>query len=360
MKRIYTFILTILVLNSFGQIPAGYYDSANGKTGSELKTALYNIIKDHTVLDYGDLWTAYYNTDVDTYYENDGSVLDIYSENPSGSDPYNFVFGDDQDNGTSVPEGERYNREHSFPKSWFGGEVSPMYTDIFHIYPTDKVVNNERGNSPYGEVTSPTWTSGNGSKLGACSTAGYSGTAFEPIDEFKGDIARTYFYMATRYENLIATWETNSTESNVVLNGTSYPCYEQWFLDLLLDWHTNDPVSQKEIDRNNEIYDNYQHNRNPYIDHPEYVAAVFDPGSTGIIDANKTLDISIYPNPVISLLNVEMPINYSAEIYSVIGEKIITASNEKINTGDWKPGIYFVLIKNELGVAIKSEKIIKK
>ena len=267
----------ILFQTLFSQIPSGYYDSATG-TGYTLKTQLYNIIKGHTELSYTPgLWNAYYTTDVDVYYENDGSVLDIYSENPTGTDPYNFELGTDQDDGTNVPEGEHYNREHSFPRNWFGGEVAPMNTDIFHIYPTDKVVNNERSNWPYGEVNSPTWTSANGSKKGPCSYPGYTGTVFEPIDEFKGDLARTYFYMATRYENVIATWPGSD-----MLDGSNGQCFTSWALNMLLDWHYSDPVSQKEIDRNNEIYDNYQNNRNPFIDHPEYVAKIWGGGGNSL------------------------------------------------------------------------------
>ncbi len=100
--------------------------------------------------------------------------------------------------GSAGSEGSGYNREHSWPSSWYGGSGTP-YTDVFMVYPTDNEVNNKRGSYPYGEVNSPTWTSLNGCKLGPCSYPGYSGTVFEPIDEYKGDFARTYFYMTTRY-----------------------------------------------------------------------------------------------------------------------------------------------------------------
>ena len=115
-----------------------------------------------------------------------------------------------------------------------------------------------RSNYPYGEVSSPTYTSDNGSKLGPCSYSGYTGTVFEPIDEFKGDLARTYFYMATCYEDRISGW------SSAVLDGSSYPCYTTWFLNMLLEWDAQDPVSQREIDRNNAVY-SVQGNRNPFV-----------------------------------------------------------------------------------------------
>jgi hypothetical protein len=101
---------------------------------------------------------------------------------------------------------------------------------------------------------------------------------FEPRDEYKGDFARTYFYMATRYQNVIATWPAHDPIGATVLSGNSYPAFKTWYVALLIAWHTADPVSQKEINRNNVVF-GIQDNRNPYIDHPEYVAAVWNPGS---------------------------------------------------------------------------------
>lgn len=150
-----------------------------------------------------------------------------------------------------------------------------MNTDVHHVFATDGYVNGRRSSYPYGEVASATFTSSNGSKLGTGSSAsGYTGTVFEPIDEFKGDFARAYFYMATRYENVIANWETNSAYGDAVLNGTSDQVYESWFLTLLLSWHSQDPVSQKEIDRNDAAF-NFQNNRNPFVDHPELVNSIW-------------------------------------------------------------------------------------
>ncbi|MFC2086421.1 endonuclease, partial [Bacteroidota bacterium] len=222
----------------------------------------------HTERTYTNLWTDFQKTDK----KDDGSVWDMYSDNPAGAEPYTFTFVTDQC-GTYATEGDCYNREHSFPKSWFN-EGSPMYSDLFHLYPTDGYVNGQRSAYPFGEVSSPTWTSQNGSMRGTSSYAGYTGTVFEPIDEYKGDFARTYFYMATRYENVISGWENFSTDGDAVLDGTTYPCYETWFVNMLLEWHTNDTVSQKEINRNDSVY-TIQGNRNPYIDHPEYAGYVW-------------------------------------------------------------------------------------
>ncbi len=272
MLRLFGIKFSFLLLSLFwissalvAQIPSGYYNTATG-SGSTLKTQLYNIIRNHTVRSYDQLWTDIQTTDDNA----SGKVWDMYSN-------CDFTFVTDQC-GSYTNECDCYNREHSLPQSWFIS-ASPMVSDLFHIVPTDGKVNGMRNNYPFGETTSPGYTSGNGSKLGPCSFPGYSGTVFEPIDEYKGDFARNYFYMATRYENIIATWYANSTEADVALQNNAYPVFESWFLNLLGEWHSSDPVSQKEIDRNNAIY-LLQNNRNPFIDHPEYVYTVWGVGAT--------------------------------------------------------------------------------
>jgi endonuclease I len=263
MKR--CFILGVALCYSFfvsAQIPAGYYSSADWKEGDELSEALYNIIKGHTEISYGDLWLRYPITDKKT----NGEVWDMYSDNPAGAEPYTYLYSVSSDQcGNYSQESDCFNREHSFPKSWFN-DASPMYSDLFHVYPTDGYVNGKRGNWPFGEVGSASWTSQNGSKVGSSNYPGYSGTVFEPIDEYKGDFARTYFYMITRYKNITHQWSSD------MLSGGAYT---SWALKMLYEWDRNDPVSQKEIDRNNAVHD-YQHNRNPFIDHNEYVYKIWD------------------------------------------------------------------------------------
>lgn len=262
MRKFHTlFVFVTLGYALSAQIPTGYYSNATG-TDATLKTQLYNIIKGHTVKTYDELWTAFATTDKTS----DNKVWDMYSNCP-------FTFTTNQCGSTFTAECQCYNREHSFPKSWFGGDIAPMYTDLFHLYPTDGYVNNRRSNFPFGTVVSPIYISENRSKLGTCSYPGYAGTVFEPVDQYKGDFARSYFYMATRYENVISGWNVY-TDAQPVLDGARYPCFDTWFLNLLLEWNAADPVSQKETDRNNAVYA-IQHNRNPYIDHPEYVEAVW-------------------------------------------------------------------------------------
>ncbi len=261
---------------AFATIPPNYYDGAIGKSGQTLQVALYDIILGHTTVSYTPgVWNAFYTTDL----KGDGTIWDMYTDIPGGSPVFVFYPGTSQC-GNATQEGDCYSREHSFPKSYFGGEVLPMHTDLHHIFPVDQYINGTyHNNYPYGTVTTPTRTSSNGGKMGpnAYPGASYTGTVFEPINDYKGDIARAYFYMATRYQNLIAAWPANDPNGDVILNGTSYPAYESWFLNLLLAWNTADPVSAKEIARNDAVYA-IQHNRNPFIDHPEYVSAVWAPG----------------------------------------------------------------------------------
>ncbi|MFH6989995.1 endonuclease [Flavobacterium collinsii] len=266
MKKIYSYVLLFFITATFAQIPTGYYTTATG-TGYTLKTQLYNIIKGHTNNGYAGLYVTYQTSDVDNFYENDGTVLDMYSENPSGTDPYNYSTGTTQRCGNYVVEGDCYNREHIIPQSVFN-EQSPMVADAHFITPTDGKVNGIRSNYPHGTVGTATYTSQNGGKLGPSSVSGYSGTVFEPINEFKGDIARMYFYFATRYENTVAGY------SYPMFEGSGDKVFTTAFLNLLLAWNAQDPVSAREIVRNNAIYAR-QNNRNPYIDHPEYVNQIW-------------------------------------------------------------------------------------
>lgn len=153
--------LQLITLSLFAQGPNNtgtYYQSANGKKGKALKTAMFYIIKTHTQLSYDGLWIAFRTTDK----REDGKVWDMYS------DKTNYVFGSSAQGANYKREGDSYNREHSFPKSWFGGKTKPMYTDLVHLVPTDGYVNNRRGNLPFGETNGNTYKSNNSfSKVGS-------------------------------------------------------------------------------------------------------------------------------------------------------------------------------------------------
>ncbi len=275
MKHIYSSIFTVALftlfaLNAYAQGPndsGTYYQAADGKKGAELKTALCGIIYNRTERTYKQLWTDFQTTDK----KENGKVWDMYSNLRE------MTFVTDQA-GNYKKEGDVYNREHSWPNSWFGGEVQPMYTDLHHLYPTDGFVNNKRSNYAFGETNGESYKSANDfSKLGACTYPGYTGTVFEPNDDYKGDFARTYFYMVTCYEEKLPDWFTNyGTKEGVsqTIDGSKYPGLRDWQLEMLMKWTKNDPVSaDKETPRNNAVY-TIQNNRNPFIDYPgleEYI-----------------------------------------------------------------------------------------
>jgi endonuclease I len=307
--RLKIFVAIMLcTVYSFAQIPVGYYSTATG-VGYTLKTQLYNKIKNHTNLGYAGLWTAYATTDRDNQYENDNTIFDLYSENPIGTDPVTFLYNTNQC-GTYTTQGNCYNREHIVPQSIFNS-ASPMQSDAHFIVPVDGYVNGMRSDNPHGNVAVASWTSLNGSKRGTSAVPGYTGTVFEPLNEFKGDIARMYFYFATRYENLVASYT-----SYPMFNGTSNQVFSNAFLNMLISWHNQDSVSAREIARNNAIY-TLQNNRNPFIDHPEYVGMIWG-GNTNPVPQSITFNSLAnvpYSNDTITLnatSSSNLPISYSS------------------------------------------------
>ncbi|MCR4964733.1 MAG: endonuclease [Bacteroidales bacterium] len=356
MKRLFSILLLTISFSLSAQIPAGYYNSAINKHGYALRVALHNIIKNHNTETYNQLWYDFYATDV----RPDGKVWDIYSDNPNGQTSYLYSFGNDQC-GSYTSEGDCYNREHSVPKSWFN-EATPMYTDLFHLYPTDGYVNGRRSNFPYGEVSNVTWVSSNGSKLGYSAISGYSGTVFEPIDAYKGDLARTYLYMATCYMDKDFGYEGKS-----MFEGGSL---KPWALQMLLNWCANDPVSQKEIDRNNAVYE-IQNNRNPFIDFPELANMIF--GSDTLVNFQSAIDdylfasCSVYPNPATDFVHVSLsqtgePV--TGQLYNITGQAEWTATLSEgeesftIPMQDMPQGVYILHLRDSRHHAVK--KILKR
>lgn len=349
-KKLLIIFIFFSSIAGYAQIPSGYYDTATG-TGYTLKTQLKTIIDNiddsngqsfHDItVTYGQLWILYETSDV----RSDGKVWDVYSN-------CNFTFGTDQDTGSGgTTECDKFNREHTFPQSWFGGSSShPMRADAFHVLPSDKKVNGIRGNLSFGEVSSANYTSQNGSKRGTSSITGPTGDVFEPADEFKGDIARGLFYVATRYQDEIGSWETNNAGADNMLDGSNDKVFESWALQMLYDWHINDPVSQKEIDRNNAIF-THQNNRNPFIDHPEYINSIWSSvlSTTSYSLIEKT---SIYPNPTTyNYIYVKNDVDIKVEVYNVLGKKLlqrtITTSNSKLDISSLSEGIYLMKISKD-------------
>ncbi|WP_027376470.1 endonuclease [Kaistella palustris] len=346
MKKIFTVLLAGIFSAAFAQAPPDYYNGTAGLTGYTLKSKLSEIISDGALdLGYGTgtggLWETFYTSDVDKYYENNGTVLDMYSERPAGPDAYEYRLGRVTDGGNQCgttnsmeQENSCYNREHTLPKSFFGGiNARPMANDAHFIIPADYYVNGQRFNYPYGETNDPDWTSSNGSKVGGCSFPDYGGTIFEPIDEFKGDLARMQLYFITRYETKLQNFSQYNPSMNPI-DGSRERGYKQWYINLLLKWALQDPVSQKEIDRNNAIYAR-QKNRNPFIDHPEWVFMIWNSTlSSSEVAAFKTR-VSVYPNPVrngeIHLAGYGLEKIKEVRIYNMEGRLVKSVSQDFSN-----------------------------
>ena len=259
------------IFSLLADMPRDYYpNSLEGKNGAELKTELHNLLKNHTRLPYGSrdynqiacTWTVFKKSDV----RPNGKVWDMYSNNS-----YNFS------NGAGATKG--MNIEHSVPKSWWGDAYDETATpltrfkydgsyDLHHLTPSDVAANTAKSNYPLGEVDSPLFDNGV-TKVGTGQANGRATNLFEPADEYKGDFARMYLYFVTCYQDY--SWKSSALS---MFAQNSYPTLNAYGQSLLLKWHRQDPVSQKEIDRNNAVY-SFQGNRNPFIDYPNMVEYIW-------------------------------------------------------------------------------------
>ena len=326
MKRIFTFFLSWVLLTNltmFAAIPSGYYSAADNKKGSALLSALQGCIDDHTVLSYSSLKNYYDDTD----FTSEGYIWDMYST-------CEFTLSDNSGNNGVVCG--MWNKEHSIPQSWFG-EASPMKSDLFHVYPTDARVNNARSNYPFGETSNRSAIAGSSKALGYLGTSnfsGYSGTVFEPVDQYKGDFARTYFYMVARYLDKNFNKSDNGkvvfTYSNSTTGLTTYA------VNLFLKWHRQDPVSQKEINRNNAVY-KHQKNRNPFIDYPYLVEYIWGEKK------NETMVL----NDLMSSSDADfIPGESDGSREDVVHTPVLSVSNTTVNFPS-------VLVDEESSVSIK-------
>ena len=246
------------VITGVAAIPDGYYDGVSGKKGADnILNALNTCIsKNYKEISYKALEPHYLNTD---FYSD--SLWDMYST-------CHFTYEDANVPQKNVCDG--WNKEHVCCQSWLGS--GPMVSDMFNVYPTDARINNLRSNYPYGVVSTFSGFSGDPDKHGlgklGSSVAGV-GTVYEPDDRYKGDFARTFFYMVARYRsNVLNSGNGSRMFSSNPTNLTTYA------LNFLLQWHRNDPVSEKEIDRNQAVYGE-QNNRNPFIDYPDLVEYIW-------------------------------------------------------------------------------------
>lgn len=286
-KYIITLAFTVwCALGNLYAVTPTYYNAVDGKSGKNLFDAVHTVAKTgYKGLTYDGLWTAYCAIDINS----SDKVWDMYSNATA------YTCGGSAQGASYSKEGDSYNREHSIPKSWFGSSTSKTTpgTDLFHVVPTDGYVNNRRSNYAFGEVASATYTSQSGCKLGSPKSISISNSilnasgsssqscstskVFEPMDEYKGDFARGYFGTMVRWAN--DDYQKFTTGDGAAIFNTAYDAAHYYGLTgygvaLLLKWHREDPVSQKEVERNDGIQ-SQQGNRNPFIDYPELVEYIW-------------------------------------------------------------------------------------
>ncbi|MEK0448076.1 MAG: hypothetical protein RL088_344 [Verrucomicrobiota bacterium] len=335
-------LLALLLFSArvFADPPPGYYTAATGLSGIPLKNALNGIIKNgHTVILYNDII---------------GPLKTIWQD-PLNSSNMIYTYS-----GFSVPkstplDSSGWNREHLWPRSRGNGDqLGPDDSDLFHVVPADASVNTQRSNLYFdissaadGGIVNPAHAEAPGNSRDADS--------WEPLASQRGDIARAMFYMAVRYDGT----EPNTQDMELVGRSPTGP--QMGNLNTLLAWHAADPPDAAELARNDLIFTNYQHNRNPFIDHPEYAAAIWGsgPGSTPIAQSTIGVETAIEsPNvggsfivrlspPVTSgSLTVNFSMGGTAAVtdYSVSGSGVAWNSANGTGTILFSPGVAAVTV----------------
>lgn len=280
--------LCLLSLSVFAEsLTPGFYNSANGLKDGALKDALKSLIRDHTAIPYGSgassTWGVFFYSDRN----DEGYMMDMYC------DDWSYVS-----NPGDVASG--CNIEHSFAKSWWGGNKNDAYKDCYHLNPSNSTANSARSNYPLGVPETDIKTSGS-LKVGKIHhpTLNVDFSVFEPKDEYKGDFARAYFYMATCYghwsngdiDEVLSQyngWRTNNSDvgSYFAMQNDNYLEFQPWEQEILIQWHRQDPVSEKEIKRMDAV-SNFQHNRNPFIDYPYLAEFIWGEKAGEALDMSK-------------------------------------------------------------------------
>jgi hypothetical protein len=324
----YRYLLTLSIalfsLSSvFAIIPSGYYYFARNKKQAALKTALHTYCAPMFEYEYGGgagfTWQGFFYTDQNA----DGSVIDMYSDSVRYFSGFKAVSG--------------MNIEHSLPKSWWGSFPNNAYKDLFHLYPADGITNIIKNNLPLGEVTGiPSMDNGK-SKVGknGFETA-YTDNCFEPADEYKGDFARSYFYISTIYENYASLW------SSPMMNNNTYPVWKPWAIDLLLKWSHQDPVSPKELARIEAIY-NIQGNRNPFIDYPDLADYIWGKDT-----------LNVYPFPDETNPFLVMPRRGTTIDFGVILQNDVRTQTLHIQGANISSDLQVSLVKNSSTITLST------
>ena len=317
-KHFLLFFLLIPLLIQAEEMPVGYYDAIDGKQDSVLKSTLGQIIRPHTAIPYGSgadkTWGVFYYSDQDE----EGYCMDMYCDKWKKFTSVGAVVS-----GCNI--------EHSFAKSWWGGSKNDAYKDCYHLNPSNTTANSSRSNYPLGVPTKDLKDqSVTGSlKVGRATYEGETFWVFEPKDEYKGDFARAYFYMATCYGDEL-TWRLDNKDvgSKYAMRNDSYLEFRDWEIEVLLTWHRQDPVSEKETKRMDAVSD-FQHNRNPYIDYPELAEYIWG-NKKGIVVkwSELTGEVTSVPATIAPagtstvrkiIRNGQVLIERNGVVYSIIG-----------------------------------------
>ena len=356
-------LFLILALSVSAAIPLGYYSTLEGKATADLKTELHNIICQDTThyLKYGAgtgyTWQGFYSTDRD---QSNNEVIDMYSDSARFFVP-NYVALGYKGFGMTIQI------EHSVPKSWWGCDIDHAdcaARDLNHMYPSDGKYNDYKSDNPLGVVTGLLAHTNGVSKIGIGNYPGYTGTVFEPSDQFKGDFARSYFYIATAYQHYVNKWVLSAP--GIMMEADTYPTLKPWAIELLLQWSRLDPVSDKERSRVENVFA-IQKNRNPFIDYPqlaEYIwgnmkDSVFHFNAIAGIENQISRKLSISPNPARDHIQLNFGQNegsFHYSIYSMTGSVALSGNTASttISVSDLKSGVYSCVV--ETG----SEKLVSK
>ena len=329
-------------------ISSGYYDALDGKSGASLKAAALGCIKGQKVISYGDdTWDVFRDSDV----RPDGTWWDIYSNERR--------YASSGHGGMNI--------EHAVANSWWGKTKNDAYKDIHHLFPSDANANSRKSNYPLGEASTVTWTN-NVTIIGKPSNGhgGQGGYIYEPADEYKGDNARVYFYMATRYPTIGWRDDSGASSWGIMFDKENYPTLVSWAQTLLLKWADNDQVSQKEIDRNEAIY-KHQKNRNPFVDLPgleDYIwgdkknvafdlaAALVGQSSINSVEETVSFGVEVYSGGI--TVDCGEPLN-RLFIMDMSGRMIVGLNNVVDGTSiSLAPGLYIV----SAGKASRPQKVI--
>jgi len=261
-------VLTSAALTA--QIPPGYYSGVDASTPTTLRTTLHNRIRAHTQFPYT-------SSSTDTW-----DVLELADQNPANSSQILDLYKNSALTKFGGGNGP-YNREHSWPNSYgFPNQGDTPYTDCHHLFLCDVNYNSDRGNLPFANGFA-SWTErttlvnggqGGGSGTFPGNSNWFNGSGWQTWNGRKGDVARAMFYMDVRYEGGGSEPDLRLTDTASLIQPTSGGVAYMGLLSTLLVWHQQDPVDAKETARNNVVY-SFQGNRNPFIDHPEWVGCLY-------------------------------------------------------------------------------------